>query len=182
MKIRKNLFIVITGLLTILLIIAIDNGFFTTIQTEEKRSETYNIVGLEFTGSYSKVGKFMKEVEGKIKNMGISTEKGFGIYYDNPKIVKKENCRSFIGVILYKKDLDKIDELKAAGLKVDSIHASPSLTAEFPIKNSFSYMIGPWKAYPVLSKYMNKKKYATDLTMEIYDTKNRKIIFLIQYH
>jgi hypothetical protein len=124
----------------------------------------------------------MKRVNEKVKNTGIVTEKGFGIYYNNPEIVNKENCRSFIGVILDKKDFEKIDELKSAGLKVDSIPFSQSLTAEFPINNSFSYMIRPWKAYPVLLKYMKEKKYTTDLTMEIYDIRNRKIVFLIQYH
>lgn len=182
MKNRKKAFIALISILGILFSIALYNGVFTTIRAKEKEEGGYHLVGLEFKGPYSSAGKFMKEVNEKLKNTGVSTEKGFGIYYDNPKIVKKENCRSFIGVVLDSKDLRKIDELKSAGFKVDSVAISRSVSAEFPIKNSFSYMLGPWKAYPVLSKYMNEKNYKTDLTMEVYDTRNREIIFLMQYH
>jgi hypothetical protein len=90
--------------------------------------------------------------------------------------------KSFIGAILETNQLKKIPELKAAGFKIDSIAVKKTLSAEFPIKNAFSYMVGPWKVYPVLSKLMNEKNYTMDMTMEIYDVRNRKINFLIQYH
>lgn len=170
------------GVVAILLVVAFYYDVFSTIHSNEKQGGGYTVVGLEFKGAYSKAGKFMKEVEKKMGKSGISTDTGFGIYYDDPKLTKEEDCRSFVGFILERRDWEKIMELKSEGFKVDSVPVAPTVFAEFPIRSSFSYMIGPWKVYPELSKYMRDKKQEADLTMEIYDTRNRKIIFLMQYH
>ena len=42
-------------------------------------------------------------------------------------------------------------------------------------------MIGPMKAYPAISKYINERKYKVTLTFEVYDMKKEKILFNIQY-
>ena len=123
----------------------------------------------------------MEKWKRKLKSFGLVSSKGFGIYYDDPKATPQDKCRSFVGNIIEKKDFDKIQELKASGLKIDSIPVSNTVVTEFPIKTSLSYMIGPMKAYPAISKYINERKYKVTLTFEVYDMKKEKILFNIQY-
>ena len=182
MKTKKKLLITLLGLFVFLFVLAFYHGLFTTMDVIEKKDGGYILAGLEFKGPYSKAGIHMREVEEKLKKQGVFSERGFGIYYDNPENVQSEDCRSFIGVILEKNEAFKATELKLMGFKLDSVPVKSALQVTFPIRNSFSYMIGPKKAYPVLSKHMKEKNYNPDLTMEIYNVRSREIIFLIQYH
>jgi hypothetical protein len=154
--------------------------FFSTIKVEEKEIGEYTIAGIEIVGPYSKVGQYIGDVDKKLKELGINSSKGFGIYYDDPKITPKEKCRSFVGNIIDKKDFDKIKFIPSIGLKIDSIPKINAITAEFPIKNNMSYMIGPMKVYPVISKYMMDKKYKSSSSIEIYDRVEKKITFIMQ--
>ncbi len=156
-------------------------GVFSKITVDEKVDGGYKLVGLEFKGPYSKAGQFMAEVDEKLSAYDIRSQRSFGIYYDNPKNILPANCRSFVGVVLEKEDIDKIQKLKFAGFKVDSISKANSIVSYFPIKSSLSYMIGAMKVYPKLTKYMNAKVYSSSLSLEIYDKKNKKITFVMQY-
>lgn len=182
MKKGKIILILALGLLTVFLVIGFYNGIFEKISIQEQNAGGFTLVGLEFKGPYSQAGKSIREVEEKLKKYETSSSLSFGVYYDDPKKVKAKDCRSFVGIILEKKDFEKIPALLAGGFKIDSIPLKKSLQSEFPIKNTFSYMIGPWKVYPKLGKYMEERNYNADLMMEVYDTGNRKINFLIQYH
>jgi hypothetical protein len=156
-------------------------NFFADIKISEKEEGGYIVAGTEVIGPYSKIGKSMVEVDSKLRKLGIISSKGLGIYYDDPKITPKEKCRSFVGNILIGKDLQRIKEIESKGLKIDSISKTKALVAEFPLKNSVSYMIGPMKVYPILSKHMKEKKYTFLLSFEIYDHVEKKIIFVMQY-
>ena len=182
MKTKRKIVIALTGIFVFLFILAYYHGVFVTMHVKEKPAGGYILAGMEIKGPYAKVGTHMQDLVEQLKNYGVSSERSFGIYYDNPEVVKPENCRSFIGAVLEKDELTKIENLKSAGFKLDSIPVKNSIEVVFPIKNSFSYMIGPKKAYPVLSKYIKEKKYTPDLTMEIYNNRTREIIFLMQYH
>ena len=178
----KTVLAVVTVLIIIALCFAWYIGSFTSIKAEDAIEGGYKVVGLEFTGSYSKSGKWMTEVNEKLKNMGLTFSKGFGIYYDNPQTTPSEKCRSFVGNILGEKDFNKISELKSAGFKIDSVARSNSVIAEFPLKSNLSYMVGAMKAYPVLSKYIAEKNLKVTLSIEIYDIPAKKIIYIMQYN
>lgn len=182
MKKRKNILIVTLSLLIAFLTIAFYNGIFEKINIREQAEGGFKLVGLEFKGPYAQAGSYINEVEEKLERYEISSALSFGIYYDDPKKVKSQDCRSFVGVILEEKDVKKIPEFSSAGFKIDSVPLKRSLQSEFPIKNTFSYMIGPWKVYPKLNSYIKERNYNADLMMEVYDRRNRKIMFLIQYH
>jgi hypothetical protein len=182
MKKGKNIIILTLGILTVSLTIAFYNGIFEKINVHEQQGGGFTVVGLEFKGSYAKAGKHISEVEEKLKKYETSSTLSFGIYYDDPKITRPEDCRSFVGIILEKKDFKKTQILLNAGFKIDSVPLRKSLQSEFPIKNSFSYMIGSWKVYPKMNNYMKERNYNADLMMEVYDSGKRKIVFLIQYH
>lgn len=156
-------------------------GFFSTITPEEKEEGGYVVVGIEVTGPYSQAGKYIGNVNDNLKKAGIICSKGFGIYYDDPKITPEEQCHSLVGCIIDKKDLEKIKTLNLTGLKIDSIPKAMAVVVEFPLKNMLSYMLGPIKAYPLISKHMQEKNYKLILSFEIYDNTQKKITFVMQY-
>lgn len=182
MKLIKIIGIIIGSLIVILLLFGWYIGGFSHIAITEKKEEGgYKLIGVNVTGPYSGISKDMENVNGYLKAMGVTGKKGFGIYYDDPKMVPKEKCRSFVGYIIEEKDFSIVSALKPEGLTIDSIPKARSLVAEFPIRNSVSYMVGPMKVYPAFSEYMNRKGYKPGLTFEIYDIPARKISFIIQY-
>lgn len=177
-----NKILIIIGIITVIVIgFLAYMGFFATLKIEEKEVGGYTVAGMEVVGPYSKVGQHISHVDKKLKALGINSTKGFGIYYDDPKTTPKDQCRSFVGNIIDDVDEDKIKVLELNGLKVDSIPKAKTVVVEFPIKNMMSYMIGPMKVYPVISKHMMDKKYASVMSYEVYDNVEHKIIFAMQY-
>ncbi|MGZ3862120.1 MAG: hypothetical protein ACXVPN_11390 [Bacteroidia bacterium] len=144
-------------------------GYFSSVKILEKQEGGYVIAGMEVVGPYSKTGQYVTEVNRKLKEADIISVKGFGIYYDDPKMVASEECRSMVGGVVNKADADRIVVLNLKGLKIDSIPLRNAVVAEFPLKNILSYMIAPVKVYPVLSKYVREKNYKPVLSFEIYD-------------
>jgi hypothetical protein len=60
-----------------------------------------------------------------------------------------------VGAVIDSKDASKLGSIK--DIKVKTIAAGNSIVVEFPLKNALSYMIGPMKVYPVITKYMLSK-------------------------
>lgn len=181
----KALKVILTVILIIVVVLFAASwwiGAFTTINLQDKQSDSYVIAGSDFTGDYSKVSATMMQVDKKLRDMGIKCSRGFGIYYDNPQTTPREKCRSFVGNVIEDKDLSRLADIAKAGLKVDSVGEKTSLIIEFPFKNRLSYMVGPMKAYPALSKYAEQKKYKASLVMEVYDMPLKKIYYIMQYN
>ncbi|MCX5781121.1 MAG: GyrI-like domain-containing protein [Elusimicrobia bacterium] len=155
-------------------------GTFMRINVVEKEIGPFQLVYKEHKGSYNGVGKIQMEIyRDLLNNEKIDTSKGFGIYYDNPKTVKEADLRSIVGVILEEKDYVKIPKLKTK-YNIMLYPKTPSMTAEFPLKNILSIYIGVMKVYPVLSKYIKNKNYEGVPSMEIYDMAGKKIIYSMQ--
>lgn len=176
--IKVSLYIII-ALLSIIILFTWYIGYFRHIAVSEKTEGGYTLVGLEFSGPYSEAGKNIMNVNDKLEKIGINSVKGFGIYYDAPNSIPSEKYRSFVGNILEEKDYKRIAELKSAGFKVDSVPYTNSIVTEFPLKNFLSYMVGPMKVYPVISEYTNAKGCKTSFALEIYDTPNKKIVYIM---
>ena len=71
--------------------------------------------------------------------------------------------------------------MQSNGFRIDSVPIEQSSVVEFPIKSTMSYMIGPMKAYPALSKRMKEKGFIPTLSLEVYDLPNKKIHYIMQY-
>ena len=178
----KTILVILSTLIIISFAFIWYSGAFESVKVVETEEEGYLVAGQEFTGSFSKAGKIISEVDTKLKNMGINCSKGFGIYYDDPKTIPQEKCRSFVGNIIEEKYLNRVSELKSAGFKIDSIPRSKAVAAELPAKTFLSYMIGPIKVYPVLSKYITEHKYKVAYSLEVYDTPENKITYMMLLH
>ncbi len=166
--------VVIVSLLVFLANIGI---FFTPVATEMVTGP-YTFVYEEFIGDYKESGVVFDRIYKAMEDEGIKTERGIGIYFDDPKVVPADKLRSHCGIIIEEKDLDKVPELEKK-FKVGQIEKAESVVVEFPIKGSLSYMIGPMKCYPVMGEYANEKGYNMTTTYEIYDEASKKILFVM---
>lgn len=169
---------VIAGVVIVLILIFLGYyGLFAKITIEEKSLDSFRMVYQKHVGEYKGVGPVMDAIYTDLKdNYSISATKGFGVYYDNPREVPKEKCRSIAGCILENAEPGRIDELKEKYF-VREYPASSVITAEFPFKGTLSIIIGIFKVYPKLGKYIKEKGYESRPMFEIYDTPAKKTIY-----
>ncbi|MFA5113902.1 MAG: GyrI-like domain-containing protein [Candidatus Margulisiibacteriota bacterium] len=179
MKIIKWGLIVIVALVLIVAAWLAYMGVFSTPKVTVQKVGPYTLVYEEYVGPYSNTGKVIQRVYDGCTLEGVMTEKGFGIYLNDPKMVDQNKMRSEIGCVLEAKDFGKARQLRKK-FKIKTWRASDCLVAEFPIRNNLSYMIGPFKAYPELNKAMNAKKAELGACMELYDMPARKTLYIFQ--
>ncbi len=178
MKIIATIFLV---LILALLIYLASLGLFNRINLEEKDMGPFTVVYENHTGPYRETSAIQDKIYYKLLNEEqIETYKGFGIYYDNPKKVAKEELRSEVGSILETKDYAKTEALKTKGYKIKTIEKQKSLVAKFPLKNQFSIMLGVIKVYPAMEKYIAENDYQQTPALEIYDIPNQQIIYIFE--
>jgi hypothetical protein len=151
-------------------------GFFSTYTVVEREMGPYRMVYEDFTGPYEKTGPVMDRIYQSLKDDGIETFKGFGMYYDDPAQVPGEKLRSKVGSIVEEKDWQKLAALKKRYTTID-FPLSRCVVVEFPYRSILSYMIGPMKAYPLLGEFMNTNNYQADYGLEIYDVPGKKIYY-----
>ena len=169
---------IVAGIVVALIIIFLGYyGLFRKVTVEERNLDSFWMVYQKHIGEYKDVGPIMDAIYTDLKdNLSISMTRGFGIYYDDPREVPKEKCRSIVGCILENADIGRVDELKEKYF-VREYPASSVVTAEFPYKGTMSIFIGIFKVYPKLGKYIKEKGYEPRPMFEIYDMPARKTIY-----
>lgn len=178
MKRLKGVLLVLLGIIVILLIIYAYYGGFSKLEFKISHEGGETIVYKEMRGDYSKSGKMMDSVyNGLLGDYSIETIKGIGIYYDNPEYVEKDKLRSDIGCIIEKEDIGKLGELDTI-YKVKICPISDYLTVQIPFQGFISVMIGIFRVYPAMEKYLQKNGYSDKgAIMEIYDTPYKTITY-----
>ncbi|MEN7982462.1 MAG: GyrI-like domain-containing protein [Nanoarchaeota archaeon] len=154
-------------------------GIIQEVQIKEQEVGPFKVVYKTHIGDYSEVGKIQNEIVSSLLDNRINTTKWFGIYYDNPQEIEKSGLRSEVGVIIDEKDYSEIMMLKGK-YNIKNIPKSKNVVATFPYRNKYSIMLGVFKVYPKLNKYIEEKNYLPSPIMEIYDSTNQKIIYLFE--
>jgi len=62
--------------------------------------------------------------------------------------------KSDVGAVIMPQDSSKVT---SKDIQIKTLAAEDKIVVEFPLKNDFSYMIGPMKVYPVIAKYIKDK-------------------------
>ncbi len=153
-------------------------GLLAKVTLSEKNVGPYLLVYQKHIGAYNEVGPIMDKLFTDLKeNFAIETTKGFGLYYDNPQEVDREELRSIVGCIVEDRT---IEDLKRVSDKygVKEYPSSQSVVAEFPYKGQMSILIGIFKVYPKLSTFLKENQYARTPIMELYDQPNEKIEYI----
>jgi len=154
-------------------------GFFDKVVVTEMEQGPYILVYENHQGDYRNINFAIDTVYYRLLNEEqIQTTQGFGVYYDNPKLVAKEDLRSIGGVILDPMYENQVGDLERR-FNIKKISAQPAVVVEFPYKNKLSIIAGVYRVYPVIQKYLTEKNYPTKEMMEIYDSANHKITYLM---
>ncbi len=175
----KRILIAIAVIVLLLIAYSYYMGAFKSIEITEEETGPFKVVFEEHIGDYKGTGEIMDRLYYSVLDEGIDTTKGFGIYYDDPKIVKKEELKSEAGVILEVKDYDKVSQLEGK-YRIKTLNKKVRITTEFVYKNKASVFFGIMKVYPTIEKYIEEKGYKKGSVMEIYDIPNNKIIYLAE--
>ncbi len=176
----KIFIIVLIVIFLIIFLFLLYMGMFSKVSIKEKKMGPYTYAYSEHMGSYKEVGKPMMELYDKMTEVGFNSIDGIGIYYDDPSKTKEEELRGDVGSIIENEDMDKI-EINKGNFNFATLEEKNYIVAEFPIKNKLSYMFGPMKVYPILSKYFKDKINPTPgKGIEYYDIVNKKIIFMME--
>ncbi len=175
MKIALIIIIVIGA---ILLAIYAWLGGFKKVQFSIQKTGGEVLVYEPHIGDYKNVGKVIDKMYYALLNEEkVKCFRGFGIYYDNPQKVEKEQLRSDVGNILENPTLEILDQL-APRYKVRTLEKQEYLVAEFPYKNQLSIFVGIMKVYPALNRYIRENSLSEEgFVMEIYDVPGKKIIY-----
>jgi len=171
----------VLGIILLLVIVLVvylkSQGAFEKIEFEEKEQAELILIGEKHVGDYAMTGEVQDRLYEELKEKGIETYKGFGIYYDNPREVTKENLRSFVGSILEEKDYDKLEILNVE-YDVRILNKQKVVYTSMPYKSKMSIMFGVFKVYPKASIYLTEKAYKQNANLEIYDIPNKKIHYI----
>ncbi|XP_036387648.1 testis-expressed protein 264-like [Megalops cyprinoides] len=96
-----------------------------------------------------------------------------GVFYDNPKTYPAEKCRCAVGSILSEGDEQPDEELvrlyEKFGFKVFSFpEVTHAVTTSFPNRTPISFLLGMYRVYPQLWRYVKERKLCAHPLMEIY--------------
>ncbi|HMS91096.1 MAG TPA: GyrI-like domain-containing protein [Candidatus Absconditabacterales bacterium] len=179
MKFIKTLGIFLIVLVILVLINRWYLGGFVRLEAKEQNMGPYTIAYVNFVGNYGKVGPSMTKVYEILSGAGIISYTGVGIYYDDPAVISGELLRSDIGAIIDPQDTNKLFDNK--DIQIKTLTAGNKIVVEFPLKNTFSSMIGPMRVYPVMTKYMEENGYTNEIPMiELYDMQAKKIYYIAE--
>ncbi|MEI8273291.1 MAG: GyrI-like domain-containing protein [Paludibacter sp.] len=164
--------------ITLILLLAIANyGGFTNVNVVQKEEGGEKLVYEKFLGSYDKTGSVAQKIQYQLEKENVVTFKSFGIYYDNPRFVKKDSLHSDVGCILENADTSKTFWLKGK-FNIKTCPVKKYISAEFPFKDKMSIMLGVLKVYPALMKFVKDNNFdEKGPIMEIYDMPNHKILY-----
>lgn len=178
MKSIKKIFIALLVVAAIILGIYAYFGGFTKLNFKVERAGGETIVYKQVVGEYSKSAEMMTSInEDLLNDYGITAMKNVGIYYDDPELIEKDKLRSDIGCIITTTDQTKLEELQKT-FQIKQLPQQDYLITQIPFKGFFSIMIGIFKVYPAMEKYLDKYDLSDDGAItEIYDKENKVIIY-----
>jgi hypothetical protein len=171
---------IIVGVIVLGIIIFLGSlGAFSKITVTEQEVGPYTYVYKSFVGDYKLTETVFDDVYAQLKKNNIPAGLGIGIYYDNPQTVAADKLRSDCGSIIADTDAAKAKKL-GKDFTVKTLPKAKRVVAEFPIKNTLSYILGPIKAYPALMAYAKDKGYSEMVVgIEIYDMAHKKTLYVM---
>lgn len=153
-------------------------GLFTGVAIEEKEAGGFVLVYEMHRGPYQGAAGIIERISASLLGeYNITASRGFGLYYDDPRTVRKEGLRSIAGCILEETDEGSIASI-GGRYETAQYPKTKSITAEFPFRGSLSIFLGIVKVYPKLGEYMAQHGYPRVPIMEIYDSEGKKIHYV----
>ncbi|MCP4754049.1 MAG: hypothetical protein GY866_24455 [Proteobacteria bacterium] len=175
----KKIIIAVSVAIVAVLIVLSHYGLFASIRFEKRSLGPFILVYEKHLGDYAETGVIMDRIYYRLLNEdSISSTKGFGIYYDKPGAVAKEEQRSIAGCILEGLNEGEVAELSKK-YRLGRLPASEFLATEFPHKGQLSVLIGVLRVYPEIAELFETEAYPDMPIVEIYDGQDEKINYLV---
>ncbi|XP_071157024.1 testis-expressed protein 264-like [Mytilus edulis] len=172
------IFVVFLLLLTIIALLYV-SGLFHTIEIGTGKPPIGQVtIAYKFVrGPYKDSGQFFTELSSYLK----PEQHCLGIFYDDPKVVPKDECRYAVGGMIAKNDDTPDEEQKkyliGEGYKIFKLPTvSYAVKTDFPYISYMSIILAVFRVYPKLSKYVKEKKLCAHPFLEIYE--DSKIHFM----
>jgi hypothetical protein len=153
-------------------------GWFDQPVFMEKPSGPYLLIFEKVEGEYQQAGAHTDRMAAWLKDQGVKTSKGFGLYFDHPLEAERGTVRFIAGQIIEPADAARIPELARTYL-VKTFPRQVCLKAIIPYRTRLSTVFGITKVYPVLEKKRLEGGYDKNPILEIYDTSNKLIVYLL---
>lgn len=150
------------------------SGFFKPVLFSKVERTPFYAAFTKAQGDYKDIPHKQIEVFNALQNKGIESNVSFGIYYDDPKKVAKEQLRAVCGVII---DEAQAKALEGSGIELLSFPKMQSYKAGFVYKSGLSIMLAIIKVYPAFKKFAKRLGVEPRMTLEIYDFPNKQIEF-----
>lgn len=168
----KSFFLTISLTIAVLLILFVASfgwlGGFGSFEVVEKELGPFDLVYLEHRGDYGKVGRLIPEVKKELDLRRVASERYFGLYRDDPRVMKKDDLRSLAGCAVNAADKESLKGL-ASPYRHLRLEKRKYAVVEFPFKNQMSMLMGLSRVYPALETYFSKHGYIRGDVIEFYD-------------
>jgi hypothetical protein len=153
-------------------------GAFVPVRPETKTIEPMWLAYNTHSGPYQLIGPVCDGVYAALnETQGIATELGFGLYFDNPRRVAKDQLRSIGGCIV---PADKAAGLtgKTLPFRMASLPGGQAVVVRFPFRGRMSIMVGAMRVYPAMNRHFTEAGVPEGPIMEIYDPKGGEIRYV----
>jgi effector-binding domain-containing protein len=176
----KSVLLVIVSIVVLVIVgLLIGAGLLKKVTIVEKDQAPITFIYDKYTGPYMNTGKIMMRLEKSLAADNITVTRSIGVYYDNPQKVASKDLRSVAGCVLD----DKYSSMSADLAKKYSIAVFPgtkAIVAVHPYNSKMSILLGIFRVYPKLAKYMKEKGYNNQAPiMEIYDPAAKSIEYVV---
>jgi hypothetical protein len=153
-------------------------GAFRSVTVADEEFGPVWLVYEKHTGAYGDIRHVIKQVRTQlVEQEGLEPARSFGLYWDDPREVPKEQLRSIGGCILDTSDEETLARILAR-YNAAEFPRSSVVTATFPLKGPLSFVLAVMKVYPALEAYMAANGLASVPVMEIYDSQSGLIRFV----
>ena len=184
MSINIKRYITIIGVIfliivTVIAIVYAIYGGFSKINLKKERLAPIYGISLRKVGNYSSTSSYIRALEIKAKAKNIITLSGFGIFYDNPKVVQVDSLRALIGLIIEDSEIEKAADLGDSSDLIN-LPEMEAYTVTFPYKGPLSFIIAIGKIYPALQKACGDNRSCLESpTIEIFSKDSKEIKFIL---
>jgi hypothetical protein len=145
--------------------LAIRLGVFKPVVFDTHDYGPLTLIYKNHVGPYHKLNSTITEIEAWTKAQGISCDKTFGEYLDDPKAVEQERLKSNGGCLVDAASIQQLTPEILKDYKTKTIDRRQYLRGTF----SGSPAIGPYKVYMKAASLSEKKGFLFDgPTIEVY--------------
>jgi hypothetical protein len=135
-------------------------------------------------GDYTKISPLFAKIRKEVSSNFGSNMKYFGIYYDNPCcLVKQDDGRSIIGVCLEQGQDPKEFISNHKEYHVFEMKEIRGYGTSFYFGNMIDLLAGIYKGYPAMSAYGKEKKKLQEgrCSIEFYDYPKKEFVMVFPY-